>query len=143
MTSKKKIGVVVAGLAVAGVAALGTAAALNIIDGPTQILSVFESDTQTSAFDLTATDSDLRGKHRITASWTVKNTDNTTHDARITVQLLDDSGVVITDNGTPMSYNETVTVDGGATHTSSHAFQKQGLVSEYESTFVTVDQLTS
>lgn len=143
MTSKKKIGAVVGGLLVAGLAALGTAAALDIIDGPDQILSVFESDTKTSSFDLQSTDADLQGKHALSVSYTVKNTDNETHDAEITVQLLDSTGSPITKNGTVLEHNETITLDGGATHTGTASFSKDGLVEEYDSAFVTVDQVSS
>lgn len=143
MTSKKKIGAIAVGLLVAGVAAIGTAAALDIIDGPDQILSVFESDTQTSAFTLEDTDTDLEGKHALTISYVVKNTDNATHDAEITVQPLDGSGSPVMENGTVLEHTETVTVDGGATHTGQASFNKDGLVQEYDSAFVTVDQVTS
>jgi hypothetical protein len=143
MVSKKKTGAVMAGLLVATVAALGTAAALNIIDGPTQVLSVFESDTETSAFDLQSTDTAIQGKHALDVSWTVKNTDNETHDAEVTVQLLEADGTPITKNGSAMEATASITVDAGATHSETSAFSKDGLVSDYESTFVTVDQVTS
>lgn len=143
MKNAKKTGAAVAGLLVLGVGALGTAAALDIIDGPDQVLSVFESSTEKSAFSLEATDLELHGKDAMDVSWTVKNTDDQAHDAEVTVQLLDDAGAPIEDDGTVLQQSVTITVDAGDTYTDTGSFAKDGLVEEYASTFVTVEHVSS
>lgn len=143
MKNAKKTGAAVAGLLVLGVGALGTAAALDIIDGPDQVLSVFESSTEKSAFSLEATDLELHGKDAMDVSWTVKNNDAQAHDAEVTVQLLDDAGAPIEDGGTVLQQSETISVDAGDTYTGVGSFAKDGLVEEYASTFVTVEHVSS
>lgn len=130
------------------VTALGTGAALEIIPGPTEALSVWMSSTEAPDFTLAAFDADIKGKNRVDVSFKVRNTDDATHRANVTVQLLGPDGDVLRDgDGDPLS----ATVDTGdvvgetqnghdGTYSDTVSFQDDGVVERYESALVTVDQ---
>jgi hypothetical protein len=130
------------------VVGLGAGAALEILPGPTEALSVWMSETAAPDFTLDAFDADPKGQNRVDVSFGVRNTDNETHRANVTVQLLGEDGDVLTDSdGEPLSE----TVDTGdvageepsgkdGTYEDRVSFRDDGLVERYQSALVTVDQ---
>lgn len=141
-------GATVAVVILVATALLGTGAALDILPGPTEVLSVWMSETESSDFVLDTYDADIQGKHRVHVTFEVRNADDDTHRANVTVQLLGEDGHVLVD-GDDEPLEETVdtgdvageTADGGdGTYEDTVRFEDQDLVERYHSGLVTVDQ---
>lgn len=130
----RKAIVVVAGVSIlSGIA--GTAAALTLTSLDTQQISLFDSQTADSNFNIQSYDTKVKGKEKVDVDLTLKNTDtNASHRANVTVELLDASGTTL-DNAT----KATGSVAADDTIDMTFSFQQSGLAEDYEETFIVVD----
>lgn len=98
-------------------------------------LSLFSSETAESDFDVDHKDTTVRGFGKLAVDMTLVNGDSSSHSANVTVQLLDSNGDVIATQS-----KETGTVAGGDSFSGTWTFQRPGLLMNYESSRIIVDQ---
>lgn len=119
------------------IVALGstTAVALSITNtGPTQV-SMFSSETAESDFESETLNAEVRGQNTVHVESELRNTADTTSEAGVVVQLLDDDGTVIVEEEV-----ETGTVDSGELWSERFTFTEPGLAEEFDETVVIVNQ---
>jgi hypothetical protein len=85
-------------------------AAITMNDLPAIKMSVFSQQFQSADFSITNVNMNLRGKTQIRLILSLQNNDAQTHSANVTVQLIDNSGAIITE-----AWQLTGNVNGGNT----------------------------
>ncbi|HET7324615.1 MAG TPA: FxLYD domain-containing protein [Halococcus sp.] len=117
------------------VGSAGIAAALTMTDMGTEQISLFNSGTSDSDFTIQSYDTAITGTDSVDVVLTLNNGDAAAHNASVTVQLLDSSGNVLTE-----STQETGSVAASETYSTSYNFTGTDLATQYEKTFIVVDQ---
>ena len=134
-TSNRRI---VAGIFVVGlvIGSAGVAAGLSMTTLDVDKISLFDSQTADSDFSITSYDTTVTGQDSVDVSVTLNNTDSVNaHEGDATVQLVDSTGTVLAE-----STQQTGSVAGGGSFSTTYSFTQTGLASNYEETFVVVDQ---
>ena len=134
-TSNRRI---VAGIFVVGlvIGSAGVAAGLSMTTLDVDKISLFDSQTADSDFSITSYDTTVTGQDSVNVSVTLSNTDTVNaHQSDATVQLVDSTGTVLAE-----STKQTGSVTASGTYSSTYSFTQTGLASNYEETFVVVDQ---
>lgn len=129
---KKAVAVVVGIAVLSGVA--GTAAALTLTSLSVERISLFDSRTDDSNFNVDSYDTQVKGKDKVSVDVTVSNTDTTEHAANVTVQVLNETDAVLSEET-----KATGLVAGGDAVSFAYDFQQAGLASDYESSFIVVE----
>ena len=101
-----------------------------------QKLSLFEANFEATDFDLTEFELEIEGRNRIEVELVLTNTDSTSHEAEVTVQILDAGGDVIL--GVTKS---TGIVLAGEDWESEFVFVSTDLVDSFEDVLIVVDQV--
>lgn len=117
------------------VGSAGIAAALTMTDLGTEQISLFSSGTSDSDFTIQSYDTMVTGTDSVDVALTLDNAGSSAHNASVTVQLLDSSGAVLTE-----STQETGSVAAGETFSTIYSFEEPDLATQYEETFIVVDQ---
>lgn len=99
-------------------------------------ISLFDSQTADSDFSITSYDTTVIGQDSVDVSVTLSNTDTANaHEADATVQLVDSTGAVLAE-----STKQTGSVAASGTYSTTYSFTQTDLATNYEETFVIVDQ---
>ena len=114
----------------------GSTAAALLINTFNEKISIYSGQVQDSDFQITALETKIKGRNRVDVSLTLKNGDSANaHSADVTVQLLDSNGDVLLEQT-----ENTGNVEASGTWTHTFTFTQQGLVSQYDSTFIVIKQ---
>ncbi|MFQ5874422.1 MAG: hypothetical protein ACE5JL_11565 [Dehalococcoidia bacterium] len=119
-----------------GLAIAATAVALVTSGVTIQKLSLFETRFEDTDFGLTELELEFEGKNEIEVSLVLTNTDSTSHEAEVTVQILDAGGDVIL-----RETQSAGTVSPGADWAGEFVFIGLDLVDLFDNVFVVVDQI--
>ncbi len=114
----------------------GVAAGLSMTTLDIEKISLFDSQTADSDFSITSYDTTVTGADSVDVAVTLDNTDTANaHEADVTVQLVDSNGEVIAE-----STQQTGNVTGGGSYSTTYSFTGTDLASDYEETFIVIDQ---
>ena len=121
--------IVILAVAATGVAILTTNASI-------QKLSLFQTTFEDTDFVLTELEIEIEGKNQIEVELVLNNTDSISHEAEVTVQILDAGGDVIL-----RETRSTGTVSAGDEWEAEFVFIGADLVDHFDSVFIIVDQI--
>lgn len=113
------------------------ASGLIIYTFAVQKIELWEGQVQDTDFSVTRFDIKIQGKNRVGVFLELTNIDAATHSANVTLQLLDSLGNVIVED-----YALTGDVAGAGTWSHNFAFMQNGLVEQYTSHFMVIDQIS-
>lgn len=117
----------------------GTATALTVDTAALeiQVVSLFSGQTKGSDLTVKAYETKFKGKKKIDVSVTIHNPSSSTsaHEGNVTVQLLDANDAVITE-----ATKATDSLDPNTDQEIAYTFSQNNLVSQYDETFIIIDQ---
>ncbi len=114
----------------------GVAAGLSLTTLGVEQISLFDSQTAASDLNIQSYDTTVTGADSVDVALNLTNTDATNaHEASVTVQLVDSTGAVIAE-----STQQTGSVAGGGSYSTTYSFTGTDLASNYEETFIVIDQ---
>ena len=113
----------------------GVVAGLSMTNLNPEKIELWDSQAQDTNFNIQTYDTDVKRQDRVDVTTEVKNQDTSTHEANVTVQLLDSSGNILIEET-----KATGSVSSGSTAKLNYQFTQSNLAEEYDKTFIVVDQ---
>ena len=133
--AKRVVSLWVVGLLVI-LAVATTGVAILTTNGSIQKLSLFQTTFEETDFVLTELEIEIEGKNQIEVELVLTNTDSFSHEAEVTVQVLDDEGDVIL-----RETRSTGTVSAGDHWETEFVFIGADLVDHFDNVLIIVDQI--
>ena len=117
--------------------------ALTINNLTAEQISLFAGQVSDSDFAIDNISTDFVSSNKIRIKLTIRNTDTSIHSANVTVTLLNSTGDMISIGGVDMVESQlTGDITGSGTTDLTFNFEAAGLVSEYQSNFIEIRQLS-
>lgn len=117
--------------------------ALTINNLTAEQFSLFAGQVSDSDFVIDNISTDFVSSNKVRVKLTIRNSDASTHSANVTVTMLNSTGDMISIGGVDMVESQlTGDISGSGTTDLTFNFEAIALVSEYESNFIEIRQLS-